>query len=278
MENMELWNKVKQPPPEALKRISGGRLNNMTDIKPQWRYEIMTEVFGPCGENWRYDIKELWNVPLEDGQILAFALVDVFYRTKTTGATYSSAVPGIGGSKLVQKESSGLFANDEGYKMAVTDAISTALQKIGVGADVYAGRWDGSKYIDAPKPEPQGPKKETELTASAYEAMCKTQAAQLGWTKEESPAKFKGYRLQIFPEITDKSKLTVEQWRVIYESLTKDVEVLTNFKAKKGTETTDNDETCSSCKQAIWMCGTLTPYKDKNLCEGCYNQALQSEE
>ena len=34
--------------------------------------------------------------------------------------------------------------------MAVTDAFSTALKMLGVAADIYAGRWDGSKYRDTP--------------------------------------------------------------------------------------------------------------------------------
>ena len=32
--------------------------------------------------------------------------------------------------------------------MAVTDAIGTAMKMIGVAADIYFGKWDGSKYKD----------------------------------------------------------------------------------------------------------------------------------
>lgn len=56
---------------------------------------------------------------------------------------------------LVAQESSGLHANDEGYKMAITDALGTAVKMLGVAADVYAGKWDGSKYRDdGPSPTP----------------------------------------------------------------------------------------------------------------------------
>ena len=48
-DNLKLWEAVKQPPASALKPIGGGRLKGMTDIKPQWRYLVMTEQFGPCG-------------------------------------------------------------------------------------------------------------------------------------------------------------------------------------------------------------------------------------
>jgi hypothetical protein len=82
MENKRLWDKVKRPPETALKEIKGGRLSGMTDISPQWRYEIMTEIFGPCGIGWGYDIKSMWT---EDGaheEKMCFAHVEVWYKGK----------------------------------------------------------------------------------------------------------------------------------------------------------------------------------------------------
>jgi uncharacterized protein YajQ (UPF0234 family) len=38
--------------------------------------------------------------------------------------------------------------------MAVTDAISVAMKMLGVAADIYAGKFDGSKYLRETKPEP----------------------------------------------------------------------------------------------------------------------------
>lgn len=137
---MELWNKVKQPPKDALKQIGGGRLKGMTDISPQWRYQIMTEIYGPIGTGWTFCIRELWAETYGD-EVMAFAQIDLLIED-------NKSIPGIGGSKLVTKESKGLHYNDEAYKMAVTDAVSVAMKMLGVGADVYAGKWDGSKYKD----------------------------------------------------------------------------------------------------------------------------------
>lgn len=47
MDNLAIYNKVRQVPDEAKKRITGGRLNGMTDINPMWRIKAMTELFGP---------------------------------------------------------------------------------------------------------------------------------------------------------------------------------------------------------------------------------------
>ena len=44
MENLELYNKLKSVPQEYLKTIQAGRLKGMSDIKPQWRIQQLTEV------------------------------------------------------------------------------------------------------------------------------------------------------------------------------------------------------------------------------------------
>ena len=155
MENMEIWNKVKTPPANALKKIMGGRLKGMTDISPQWRFEVLTEVFGPVGTGWKYEIDKIWMEPGTDGQIACFALVNLFYIIKERDC-WSDPIPGIGGNMFISKEKNGMYTSDECYKMAVTDALSVAAKTLGIGADVYAGRMDGSKY-SPPKHEPVTP-------------------------------------------------------------------------------------------------------------------------
>jgi hypothetical protein len=156
MEKMKLWSAVCQPPKSALKEISAGRLRGKTDINPQWRYKAMTEQFGPCGIGWKYEISRLWTEPGPQEQVFAFAEIKLFLRDADA---WSEPIPGIGGSMLVEMESKGLHASDEGYKMAVTDALSVAMKMIGVAGDIYAGLWNGSKYIkDAPPATPPPPK------------------------------------------------------------------------------------------------------------------------
>lgn len=144
MDNLKLWNDVKQPPATALKEIQAGRLKGKSDINPQWRYQVMTEQFGPCGVGWKYTIDKLWTEPAGN-EVFAFALVSVYIKD---GDAWSEPIPGIGGHMLMEQERAGLHANDEGFKMAVTDALSVALKMLGVAADIYMGKWDGSKYAD----------------------------------------------------------------------------------------------------------------------------------
>jgi hypothetical protein len=155
--NLDLWNKVKQPPKSALKQIAGGRLKGMTDISPQWRYEALTENFGICGVGWKFEIDKVWTEPGEGEQVFAFANVSLFLKID---GEWSEAIPGNGGHKLVTLERGGLYNNDEAFKMAITDALSSCVKMLGFGADIYYGRFDGSKY-DSEKQgttQPQGKK------------------------------------------------------------------------------------------------------------------------
>lgn len=152
-DNMNVWDKMKTPPADRLKTIAGGALKGMSDINPQWRYEIMTEVFGQCGIGWWYTIDELWERIGANDEVMCFARVTVY--TSENGIT-SQGIPSVGGSRLINYNKNGLQNNDEAYKMAITDALGTALKMLGVAADIYAGKWDGSKYKDEPdyKPTP----------------------------------------------------------------------------------------------------------------------------
>lgn len=215
MENMELWNRLKRPPEDALKKITGGRLKNMTDINPQWRYQAMTEVFGPCGVGWKFTVDRKWREEGSEGQAMAFA--DVSLYVKMDGE-WSDPIPGSGGAMLVEMESKGLHTSDEGYKKAVTDALSTAMKMVGTGADIYRGFWDGSKYRHddngnggqkgnqrppANQPPPQEPPPsqgpppiQPRTTQQAQELQSKIEALPLS---EEGKSEFYGYLKTLFP-------------------------------------------------------------------------------
>lgn len=146
MTNLQIWNALKTPPKSALKEIKGGRLSGMTDINPQWRYQAMTEHFGPCGTGWGWTITRLWNETTGQ-ETLCFAQVEVWYNSNEK---HVGRIPGVGGSKMVAAERGGVHNSDECYKMAITDALSVALKMLGVGADVYLGQLD-SKYAAVPE-------------------------------------------------------------------------------------------------------------------------------
>ena len=143
---IRIYESLARPPKDALREIQAGRLKGKPDINPQWRYKAMTERFGLVGIGWKYEIQKLWTEQGAKDEKLAFAQVVVMIKD---GEAWSEPIVGIGGSKLIAIEKSVPVSNDEGYKMVVTDAFSTALKMLGVAADIYAGRWDGSKYKES---------------------------------------------------------------------------------------------------------------------------------
>jgi len=143
--NLRHWAPMARPPQEALRKITGGRINGMTNISPQWRLRIMTEHFGPIGVGWKYTIDEKWTEQIGD-EIMACVKVSLYIKDNDQ---WTEAIPGLGGSKILQKESAGLYGNDDGFKMALTDALSVAMKSIGVAADIYLGMWEESKYRDS---------------------------------------------------------------------------------------------------------------------------------
>ena len=142
MENLRIYEKVRNVPLEAQKEIKGGRLKGMTDINPMWRIKILTEQFGPVGFGWKYEIVERWTERGGNDEISAFIRIKLYYKKD---GEWGEPIEGIGGSSFVTKEKNGFYTSDECYKMALTDAISVACKAIGIGADVYWDR-DKSKY------------------------------------------------------------------------------------------------------------------------------------
>jgi len=143
MENLEIYNQVKTVPEKAQRKIQAGRLRGMTDIKPMWRIEKLTEVFGVCGIGWYTEVLKKEIIDAGDEKV---AIVDINLYIKIDGE-WSAPIYGTGGSKLIAKESKGLYVSDECFKMAYTDAISVACKSLGMGADVYWGGND-TKYQD----------------------------------------------------------------------------------------------------------------------------------
>lgn len=142
MDNMRIYAQVRAVPEAAKKKITGGRLQGMTDINPMWRIKRLTEIYGPCGVGWRYAITKREFVPGAGGEIACFT--DVILQVRENGE-WGDPIPGTGGAMYVSKERAGLYTDDEAPKKALTDALSVACKALGVGADVYFAR-DATKY------------------------------------------------------------------------------------------------------------------------------------
>jgi len=146
---MKHWNSFNQPPVTALKKIEAGRMKGKSDINPQWRYKAMTEEFGTVGVGWKFTIDKMWTETAANNEVMAFVNVSVFVKED---GQWSDAIPGTGGSTLIVSEKNGMYNDDDAFKKATTDALSTAMKLLGVAADIYMGVWDGAKYRETSEP------------------------------------------------------------------------------------------------------------------------------
>lgn len=138
--NMQIYNYFKSPPKEVLSEFNTGRFRG-TDIKPQWRIQVLTEVFGPVGFGWRTKTLNKWTETHNDDTKV---FVDIILEVKdpNTGR-WSFPIEGTGGNTMVRKG----YVSDEAYKMAWTDAFSRCCQQLGIGADIYIG-YEATKYTE----------------------------------------------------------------------------------------------------------------------------------
>lgn len=133
--NLNLWNKVSRVPGEHLKPFNNGKFAG-TAIKPLWFTKTMTEMFGPCGTGWFIDKPEYQLVDAGESKMV--------YCTLGVWVKDGQRVYGVGGDFAVRNGK----GDDEAFKKAYTDALTNALVKFGVAADVHMGLWDGNKYVD----------------------------------------------------------------------------------------------------------------------------------
>jgi hypothetical protein len=136
MSNMDTYEALATPPNDAVKTIGAGKLKGFSDINPQWRYEALTNRFGPCGIGWKYTVDHWFTQEVSTGETMIFVSVSLYIKDKDA---WSDPIPAFGGDFLVKKDKNGLHGNDEGMKMAITDALGTACKMIGVAADIYRG-------------------------------------------------------------------------------------------------------------------------------------------
>lgn len=154
VDQLFLYNLLRDVPDEAKKPIAAGRLKGFTDINPMWRIKKLTDIFGPCGIGWWYTIEKMWMDGL-DPELRAFVQINLYYKWN---GEVSQPVPGLGGASFITKEKNGAYTSDECYKMALTDALSVAAKALGLAADVYYDK-DRDKYTSV-EPETKPEKKQ----------------------------------------------------------------------------------------------------------------------
>lgn len=167
MGNLEIYEKYKTVPKDALKDFNNGKFKG-TDINTMWRIKCLTEQFGVVGFGWTIKVLRTWTENVANNEILAFAEIEM--RIKMNGE-WSEPFTATGGNKMVKNVRQGEYLDnsDEAFKMAITDAFGVACKYLGIGADVYWAN-DKTKYTETEKvlTLEEARKKEIEIKGKRY--------------------------------------------------------------------------------------------------------------
>jgi len=184
-ENLQIWNQVKDTDSRYTKPLFGGDGSNLTSINSTYQIYRATNLFGPCGSGWGYEIENenyiqgpaLYPERPEAGNHTLHVLrVKVWYKHKGDIATVSH----FGQTVLTSLDVSGKVKFDEDApKKSLTDGISKCLSILGFSADIYSGQMDAKVKDNEPKNSKNPEGNTTAVTASTPAATPAATAATL---------------------------------------------------------------------------------------------------
>lgn len=142
-ENMRIWQEVCVTDPSQTKGVTRGR--KFTAIDAMYQVQRATEVFGPVGIGWGYDVQYTTVMEGTTAPMVPFVVATV---TLWHGNRENTFGPIMAIHPLVAKYSSGAQFDDDAPKKALTDALTKALSHLGFSADVFLGKFDENKYVE----------------------------------------------------------------------------------------------------------------------------------
>lgn len=157
-ENLHLWELVDETDPSYTKSAEfDGRKS--TTITGTYFVKRATELFGPIGQGWGYEIREdrydsgapvVFNGQPAGNEIMHTIKLDLWY--KGDGGEIHT-VSHYGHTPYVRMTTYGLKTDFDAPKKSLTDAIKKCLSMLGFSADVFLGEFDNPEYVEARRTE-----------------------------------------------------------------------------------------------------------------------------
>ena len=173
--NLSIWKQVQRTDPRFTKPLEGVGFTG-TSINSTYMFMRATEIFGPIGEGWGYEVLEEKFI---DGKPLLEPVLDE--RNKQVATRFLRDADGslfceqnhsikIRFWYIIERETRGEFesygatpyryqtnygikVDGEAIKKSLTDAIKKALSMLGFSSDVFMGMHDNPEYIISNKLE-----------------------------------------------------------------------------------------------------------------------------
>lgn len=153
---MSIWNHASKTDPSGTKtaRLDG---RDVTSINGIYMVQKATELWGPVGGNWGYEIKEerfdeaglmMFKEQPAGNAIMHTIKASVWYKNE---AGERCEVEHFGHTKYVYLSKYGPITDFDAPKKSLTDAIKKCLSMLGFCADIFLGMFDDQNYVNAQK-------------------------------------------------------------------------------------------------------------------------------
>lgn len=166
-DNLKIWRSVMRTDPRYTKALAGAGFEG-TSINAEYMIMRATEIFGPIGTGWGFEVLEDRMIPgapmseaiyedkkfignrmLRDGDgtlitELNHSIKIAFWYLTGTGA--AERFEAYGATPYMYKTKHGIKCDGEAQKKSLTDAIKKALSLLGFSADVWLGLYDQAEY------------------------------------------------------------------------------------------------------------------------------------
>lgn len=150
---MAIWNQVNTTPVQYTETVHfDGR--DITQIDGMYVVMRATELFGPIGKGWGFDIIEDRfdkGAPIlnNKGEVIAWELMHtLLLKLWYVHAGKRCYTTQYGHTPFVRKSQYGAYTDFDAAKKSLTDAIKKCLSLAGFCADVYLGMFDDPIYVE----------------------------------------------------------------------------------------------------------------------------------
>ncbi|MFH8134181.1 hypothetical protein ABU178_08340 [Pantoea osteomyelitidis] len=166
-DNLKIWRQVMRTDPRFTKPLNGTGYEG-TSINAEYMFMRATELFGPIGEGWGFEVLEdrmLPGAPMseaiyENNKFVGKRLLRDADGSLITEQNHSikirlwyliegdvrGEVEAYGATPYLYHANKGIKCDGEAQKKSLTDAIKKALSLLGFSADIWLGLYDMPEY------------------------------------------------------------------------------------------------------------------------------------
>lgn len=149
---MAVWNHANKTDPSSTKENKSGG-HKSTSINGYWLVKKATELWGPCGSGWGYEILEdtfTDGVPILDKETKEVLCVSKMHTIKLR-LWYPGSKDGVinyGHTPYIYNSKYGPICDMEAPKKSLTDAVKKCLSFLGFSSDIFMGEFDNYEYVE----------------------------------------------------------------------------------------------------------------------------------